>query len=145
MHLEVSEGGWRGVATVLLELYDLNDILIFTVPLGIPWHPISQNRQDFAFTFNYVGFSWDLAVHTVAIPDEKWLPVIEKIITFVHNASNKVQRHKVGSVQGTIQHLTFVCCTGRLFLPPLSTFLANFPNDYVSHHVPRRVLTSLSW
>ena len=81
----------------------------------------------------------------MAVPDEKQLRVIEKILTFTRKAPNKVKRHEVASVQGTIQHLTFVCRAGHLFLPPLSAFLANFPNDYVSHHVPCCVLTSLSW
>ena len=115
--------------------YDLNRILALTTPLGIPWHPISCKGQDFSTTFSYVSFSWDLAVCMVTIPDEKRLRVIKKLSLFICNAPNKVKRRDVASIQGTIQHLTFVCRAGRLYLPPLSSFLAKFPNEYVSHHV----------
>ena len=125
--------------------YDLNRILALTTPLGIPWHPISRKGQDFGTTFSYVSFSWDLAMRMVTIPDEKRLRIIKKLSLFICNAPNKVKRHDVASIQGTVQHLTFVCRTGHLYLPPLSSFLAKFPNKYVSHHVPRPILASLSW
>ena len=125
--------------------YDLNRILALTTLLGIPWHPISHKGQDFALTFSYVGFNWDLAMRTVTIPDEKRFRVIEKLSLFIRNSPAKVKKRDVASIQGTIQHLTFVCRTSRLYLPPLSSFLAKFLNKYVSHHIPRPVLASLSW
>src|SRR5882724_1099181 len=47
------------------------------------------------------------------------------------------------SIHSMLQHITFVYWDGCAFLPPLSTFLSRFPNDFVHHHVPKPVLESL--
>ena len=66
--------------------YDLDTILNFTSPLGIPWHPISQKGQDFGPIFAYVGFVWNLDSCSVTITAEKKDQVLSKLITFLTNA-----------------------------------------------------------
>ena len=125
--------------------YDLNTILRFTKPLGIPWHPISRKGQNFGPTFTYVGFMWDLTSCSVSSTSEKKQRVLSKLTTFLTNAPHKVKRRETASLHSSLQHLTFVYCHGRHSLLALSNFLAKFPNDFVSHHVPHAVLTQLSW
>ena len=125
--------------------YDLNTILTFTAPLGIPWHPISQKGQDFGPTFTYIGFVWDPMSQSVSVTAEKKQWVLSKLTTFLINAPHKVKWQETASLHGSLQHLTFVYHHGRHALPALSNFLAKFLNDFVSHHIPHTVLTQLSW
>ena len=53
--------------------YDLDSIFCITNPLGIPWHSISKKGQDFASSFTYLGFHWDLVNRTVTILSKKRL------------------------------------------------------------------------
>lgn len=39
---------------------DLSSVLNVTTPPGIPWHPIENKGQDFAFSPKNVVFVWDL-------------------------------------------------------------------------------------
>src|SRR6266481_9627667 len=78
--------------------YDLNSILEFTAPLGIPWHPIANKGQDCLSTFSYIGFIWDISARTVSVSDEKHLRVLNKVNLFLSTLNSKVKRHKVASV-----------------------------------------------
>ena len=66
--------------------YDLNTILNFMSPLGIPWHPISQKGQDFGLTLAYVKFVWNLDSCSVTITAKKKDWVLSKLTTFLINA-----------------------------------------------------------
>ena len=77
--------------TAPLFAYDLNTILNFTTPLGIPWHPISQKGQYFGLTFTYIGFVWNLNSCSVTITAEKKGQVLAKLTTILINAPRKVK------------------------------------------------------
>ena len=125
--------------------YDLTTILEFTAPLGIPWHSVTRKGQDFGTTFSYIGFFWNVSNHTVSISEEKKMRALAKVELFLLNPSTRRKCWEVASVHGTLQHITFVYWTGRHHLAALSTFLSRFPNDHISHHMPRLTLTQLSW
>ena len=137
----------RGFAWKVLDLhfpYNLTTILKFTAPLSIPWHPVMQKGQDFGTSFSYIGFFWNIADQTVSILEEKKMRVLAKVELFLLNPSARRQWWEVASVHGTLQHITFVYWMGRHHLAALSTFLSKFPNDQISHHMPRSTLTQLS-
>ena len=48
-------------------LYDLLDILCITVPLGIPWHPVTWKGQGFDNIFTYVSFKWNIQWQSVSV------------------------------------------------------------------------------
>jgi len=125
--------------------FDISSILSITDPLGIPWHPIEMKGQNFATTVPYVGFIWDLANHSVSLSAKKRIKYIGKVTAFQALAKGKVTRKECMSIHGTLQHITFVYKDGHSTLPPFSTFLAKFPNDYARHHIPKSVSDSLLW
>ena len=125
--------------------YDLTSILKFTAPLGIPWHPISRKGQYFSNSFAYVRFLWNISDRTVSIAEEKKTRALQKVNAFLVDPSAKEKCREVASIHGMLQHFTFVYRAGRHHLAALSSFLSNFPNDYISHHTPHAALTQLSW
>jgi len=54
--------------------YDLDTVFGITLPLGVPWHPLSSKGQDFAWTVKYIGFFWDLWNCCMSLPDKKNTP-----------------------------------------------------------------------
>ena len=123
--------------------YDLTDVFSVTKPLGIPWHSISKKGQDFAPHFDYVGFSWDIAKRSVTVPDEKRLHAIAKLRLVL--STSTLSCCDIASIHGTLQHLTFFYRDGRHSLSSLSNFLANFPNDFIKHHLPMHTCSDLLW
>ncbi|PPR03772.1 hypothetical protein CVT26_005787 [Gymnopilus dilepis] len=51
--------------------YDRASMLEMVAPLGVPWH--TSKGQDFAPTFDYLGFHWDISSKSVSLSDEKRL------------------------------------------------------------------------
>jgi len=124
---------------------DIESILAFTSPLGVPWHPITEKGQVFTSTVPYVGFLWDLDRHTVSLSTKKRLKYLDKVLAFQTLTTSKVSRKHCMSIHGTLQHITFVYKQGRSSLPPLSAFISKFPNDFALHHVPKSILECLKW
>jgi len=125
--------------------FDLSSILSITEPLGIPWHPISQKGHDFQHQFSYISFEWDLNTCTISLTTVKWMHLLAKFSTLITPPLQCVNRKTIASIHGSLQHVTLVYHQGRSHLPPLSSFLSKFPNDYVLHHLPSSCLTQLSW
>ena len=124
--------------------YDLDSIFCITNPLGIPWHSISKKSQDFASSFTYLSFHWDLVNHTVAIPSKKRLQAVEKLNSFL-DLSLLPSHHECASLHSTLQHLSFIPQDGQSFLAPLSSFLAKFPNNFIRHHPSPSLLHAMCW
>jgi hypothetical protein len=125
--------------------YDLDMILAISEPLGIPWHPVLSKGQDFATTFEYSGFDWDLVSKTVSLPDRKRLKKLAKLNIFLESSKSTVNRKDCTSLHGSLQHITVVYRDGQAYLPLLSHFLSKFPNNFVRHHVPASVVNHLLW
>ena len=98
----------QNAPTPTLFTYDLDTILNFTSPLGIPWHPILRKGQDFGPTFAYIGFVWDLDSRSITITTEKKDQVLCKLTTFLINTPHKAKWQETASLHGSLQHLTFV-------------------------------------
>jgi len=70
--------------------YDIMSIWSITDLLGIPWHPIEANGQDFNSTVMYLGFVWSLDDHSMSLPCKKHLKYLAKIAVFMSNTTGIV-------------------------------------------------------
>ena len=118
--------------------FDLAMILLITSPLGIPWHPISKKGHNFASSFSYVGFNWDL-------PEEKQLCLLAKILSTITQPSTCHNKKSIASLHGSLQHVTLIYQQGHSHLPGLSCFLSKSPNVHILHHIPSNCLNDLRW
>jgi len=125
--------------------YDLDMVMKLTDPLGIPWHPINTKGQDFRSTVPYLGFVWDLELHSVSLSPKKRLKYLSKVRSLLHTTNSLVSQKDCMSILGTLQHLSFVYKEGRSTLPPFSAFLAKFPNDFSRRHATKPIYESLRW
>ena len=88
---------------------NLDTILRISKPLGIPWHPITSKVQDFAFIFDYFGFTWTLPcsptdpTRTVSLPDKKRTKLLTKVNSFLDLARRPVNRKTCTSLHGSLQ------------------------------------------
>src|SRR5882724_6742948 len=101
--------------------------------------------QDFQSLVTYVGLIWDLDTCSVSLPSKKRTKYLAKIVTFLTKANDKVTCRECLSIHGMLQHISFVYREGHAYLPSLSSFLSRFPNDFISHHIPKPILTDLRW
>jgi hypothetical protein len=124
--------------------YDLTSIKSLIAPLGIPWH--KNKGQEFADTFSYLGFHWDLPNKTVSLPNhkrEKYLHKVSLLISACDSA--QVFRPQAESVIGTLSHITFVHRRGRSYMSNLYKWLTTFLNDYVPRWISSSALSDLRW
>ena len=125
--------------------FDLKMVFRITAPLGVPWHPIEKKGQDFASSVKYVRFLWDLDHRRVSLPDKKCIKLLAKIDNFLALDSCTVSRRDCTSLHGSLQHITFIFREGRSTLPPISSFVLKFTNDFSWRHVPATVIDSVRW
>jgi len=125
--------------------FDLPSVFRITDPLGVPWHPIEKKGQDFAFSVKYVGFQWDLEHRRVSLLEKKHMKLLSKLNLFISTASSALMHHDCSSLHGSLQHITFIFREGRSTLPPLSSFISKFRNDFALRHPPHSVLECARW
>src|SRR5882724_9572991 len=106
--------------------YDLASVMKITDPLGIPWHPIEVKGQDFRPLVSYVGFVWNLELHTISLSPKKRTKYLEKVRSSLHT-SNALSRKHCTSILRTLQHILFIYRDGRSRLPPFVSFISKFP------------------
>jgi hypothetical protein len=72
-------------------LYSYDESLLFSVAnlLGWPWSP--EKCFPFSFTFNYIGFAWDLHHRTVQLPLKKKVKYLNRIETWVPEVKHTVK------------------------------------------------------
>lgn len=130
---------------------NLQTILNISKPLSIPWHPMTNKGQDFAYVFNYFGFTWALPhppsnlAHLVSLPDKKRTNLLAKVNNFIGAAHLPVNRKSCTSLHGSLQHVTFIYRDGWAYPPRLSTFLSKFKNNFSLFHIPASVRQDLLW
>src|SRR5882724_6407299 len=54
-------------------------------------------------------------------------------------------RHDCTSLHGSLQHITFIFRHGHSTLPPLSSFIAKFRNNFALCHPPHSVIECILW
>ncbi|PPQ76790.1 hypothetical protein CVT26_001757 [Gymnopilus dilepis] len=123
--------------------FDLERLYAITNPLGIPWHPIEEEGNDFAFETDYLGFHWNIAEKTVQLVEKKRMKYLTKLQAFLQK--RKASKKDVTSIHGTLQHVAFVFRDGRSFLPTLSKFAASFRSKFTSRTINSSIRNELSW
>src|SRR5882724_5050993 len=80
--------------------YDLASVMKIMDPLSIPWHPIEVKGQDFGLLVSYVGFMWNLELHTVSLSPKKRTKYLEKVHS-AHHTLNALSRKHCKSILRT--------------------------------------------
>jgi hypothetical protein len=70
---------------------------------------------------------------------------LARLVDFLQAARGTVNRKTCTSLNGTLQHITFVYRDGQAYLPRFSTFLSKFTNNFTLLHLPSSVLHDLTW
>jgi hypothetical protein len=117
--------------------YDLDNICLFTEPLGVPWHP--SKFEDFSSTVNYLGFKWDLPSWTVTLQGVKWAKYSSKVLEFLLLVDQGLHVDKgwVASLNRTLSHVCFIFPHGRTYLPGLHCLLSTFESRHLSRTAPK--------
>lgn len=134
-----------GSHTPFTYAHGLVDIYAKSSPMKVPWHP--KKWKDFAFIFTYLGFLWDLLLHTVTLPDEKRFKYRNKLADVLNALAcgKRMSCKDAMSVNGTLSHIAFVIPHGRAYLANLSTFISEYPSKFASRHPPASVVSDLKW
>lgn len=125
--------------------YDRTSALNLLSPLQFPWH--LDKGQDFATTFTYIGFSWDIEARRVSLPPTKrekfWTRTRAFIASFDRARCTLLD---VMKIHGSLCHIAFVYPEGCLYLASLSNFISSFQQrTFTSRYPPRSVISDLSW
>jgi hypothetical protein len=102
--------------------FELEDILLLGLSLGLPWK--SSKTQPFASTFTYVGFEWSLAFSTVAIPPAKKAKYLACLEPW--HLGSKVSSKEVDKLLGTLVHCSLAVPEGRSRLIALTRLASAF-------------------
>lgn len=124
--------------------YDLNSVKHMISPLGVPWHP--TKGQDFASSFSYIGFEWNLTTKSVQLSSEKRAKHIAKVSAFIlQSHSRPFTKKEVESINGSLAHISFVYLRGRSHLCNLTQWLTTFVDSFKTRYPPPSVITDLKW
>jgi hypothetical protein len=112
--------------------YCMADIDALAEELGIPWE--HSKDIDFAQTFPYIGFSWNLENKTVSIPAAKKQKYLVAIKDWKEQPTHTLA--EVQKLYGKLLHACSVIPAGRAYLTTLERFMANFNNSPFMPHTP---------
>jgi hypothetical protein len=113
--------------------------------LRIPWHP--DKGQDFAFSFTYLGFFWNIQNKTVTLHDQKREKFLNRVNNFLASFSGgRCQMQDVMKIHGSLCHIAYIYPDGQNRLPSLSNFICSFQdNNFTYRYPPNSVITNLLW
>ena len=118
------------------------DIDAISDALGIPWE--IEKDIPFSEVAPFIGFSWDLANHTVSLPDskkEKYLQAIQEWETKPKHTLDEVQK-----LYGKLLHACHIVPAGCAYLTNLEAFMGVcHDSPFCPRYPPRRTLGDLSW
>jgi hypothetical protein len=113
--------------------HDVDSSLALISSLGTPWHPIKTGKH-FEFVMTFIGFTWDLTLRRVSLPEKKRLKYLDRLTKLLDKAalSRKVSLFEIRQIHGTLVHVCFVYCDGSSRLPPISNFECSFKGNLAS-------------
>ena len=125
--------------------YDRAEALARIAPLRIPWH--CDKGQDYASTFTYLGFFWDIENKTVTLHDGKREKFLNRVNNFLASFSGgRCQMRDVMKIHGSLCHIAYIYPDGRSRLPSLSNFICTFEdNDFIYRYPPKSLISDLTW
>lgn len=112
--------------------------------LGWPWAP--SKFVPFASSFMYIGFSWDLVVKTVQLPEPKKTKYRAKLDAW--QKGEKRSRAEAESLIGTLNHVCLVVPWGRPYLVNLYKFRGSFKDNQSSltrHTIAAALSNDILW
>src|SRR6266849_5041118 len=122
--------------------YGMHDIDRITAGLGIPW----ERSKDILFdtVVRYISLDWDIASHTVALPnlkrDKYQLAILEWTAYTTHTL------HDVQSLYGKLLHACHIFPVGQAYLTQLEIFMGNFHDTpFQPHTPPKGTDADLNW
>ena len=125
--------------------YEITTILAITNLLGVPWHLIESKGQEFQSVVTYIGFIWSFEDCSILLSCKKNTKYLSKVSALLSTTTKMVSHKECLSIHSTLQHITLVYQDGWAFLPPLSSFLSKFRNDFMHLHLPAPVIKWLRW
>jgi hypothetical protein len=112
--------------------------------LGWPWAP--AKFVDFATSFNYIGFLWDLDAKVVELPEAKKIKYLERLSTWTYRSAHNLKETE--TIIGTLNHVCLVVPEGRSRLVSLhrfrGSFKANQPSE-VKHRLSISTAEDIGW
>jgi hypothetical protein len=120
--------------------------LIWTIAeeLGWPWAP--AKFVDFAQSFNYIGFLWNLSTKLVELPEKKKRKYLDRISSWSYPSSHNLKETE--NIIGTLNHVCLVLPEGRSHLVSLFKFRGGFKSDrpnQVKHRLSMSVAEDMAW
>ncbi|KAF5369201.1 hypothetical protein D9615_009969 [Tricholomella constricta] len=119
--------------------HDRDSVMALVADLNIPWHP-DKTDTHFSTNFTYIGFSWDLVLRRVSLPEKKRLKYLNRVALMLDaHLKNRAafNLRDIQIIHGTLVHVTFVYPEGSSRLPAFSNFMSAVDDGL-------RVSTSLS-
>ncbi|KIJ07705.1 hypothetical protein PAXINDRAFT_158345 [Paxillus involutus ATCC 200175] len=126
--------------------YSYDESLPFSIAQELGWPWASNEHSPFAFTFTYLGFTWDLTNKTVSIPLTKRQKYLDRMKDWT--VSTSVSLKECQSVIGCLQHCTLVLSIGRSHLPSLYRLSSSFKDpskSFIRHRIPSPALADITW
>jgi len=81
------------------------DFVRLTVHIGVPWSP--QKIHPLASCQRYIGFDWDLAAKSVALPSEKLSKLLATLSLWL-SPNARHTRKEAQSLQGRLVHASCI-------------------------------------
>ena len=101
---------------------------------------------DFATSFNYIGFWWNLDAKMVELPEEKKKKYLERISTWTYRSAHTLKETE--TIIGTLNHVCLVVPEGRSRLVSLYKFRGGFKSSHASelrHKLSASTAEDISW
>lgn len=101
--------------------------------------------QDFAMSFNFLGFVFSLSDQTVSVLEAKQIKNKGRVDSAVASFSgSRMTLRDIQKLFGALSHLSFVYVHMWTFLLPLSAFISSFhENPFAARYPPPSVISSL--
>jgi hypothetical protein len=124
--------------------YSAQDVWDVADEIGWPWAP--TKFVDFASSFVYIGFFWDLIMKTVELPAKKKTKYLDRISDWTADSMHTAK--ETDKIVGTLNHVTLVVPEGRSHLVSLYKFRGGFkPNtpSATKLKLPKMAVSDIEW
>lgn len=127
-------------------LYSYHAQLIFDVAsrLGLPWS--AHKFHDFADSFTYLGFLWNIPQRTVQIPDSKKTKFSNRCQQWLTQPKQSLRSAQI--LLGSLNHCCLVLRSARTRLFHLRSFVSRFPpksSPFLSFAIPSNLRSDILW
>ena len=112
--------------------------------LGWPWAP--AKFVDFATSFNYIGFLWNLSAKVVELPEKKKVKYLARLSSWTYQSAHTLKEAE--TLIGTLNHVCLVVPEGRAHLVSLFKFRGGFKSIHpsaVKHRLSVSAAEDMDW